>query len=420
MTEKTLKILIKEANQQVLEIMLNSDLFWIGIKPSLEAVPGMQSNTILHAGPPIKWERMCNVQKRGIIGGILHEKLAKTEEEANQLIIRGEIDIQAANDLGVVGPGVGITTSSMVVHICEDRKNGKQGYCIPYEGRSGLSGGGVYNDEVEKNLQTIENVLAPAVDKVLQKYVGINVKSIIARGFQMNDEAHTRQVAMDLIIANELFQYLVRADLEKDVLYKSVEMIGKTERWFHPLGMASSMAILNGIKEVEYSTVVTAMAGNGVEMGIKVSSLGDEWFTAPAPQIQGKYLSTHWGLDNAIPWIGDSCVTEAVGMGGMAAAAAPAVAWLLGETIEDAVNQTEKMKNICVGINHNYPIPYLEFTGPPIGIDMRKVLETGISPICHGGIISKKGGQIGAGKAIMPLDLFKKAFYAFAKKYGLV
>jgi len=410
---------IEEANKKALDLMLSAEIYWVGIKPAIEVVPGMKKNTILHAGPPVKWENMCKVQRKGIIGGILHEGMAISEDEALNLIKKNKIEILSANDLGVVGAGVGIVSSSMVVNVCLDKNTGEKGYCIPFEGRVGLGAWGVYNKEVEKNLQIIEKVLGPSVDKILEKNGGINIKRIIAQGMQMNDETHTRQVAEGLILASEIIPLLVKSDLDKDTLIQCIDIFTKTERWFHPLGMASAMAILNGIKNIEYSTVVTTMCGNGVEYGIKISSLGDRWFIAPSPMLQGKYFSTKWGPEDAIPWLGDSCLVEAVGLGGFAAAAAPAVLRLRGGTINDAIQQTEEMKNICIGINNNYPIPLLEFSGPPIGIDIRKIMQTGITPVSHGGIISKDGGQLGAGIARLPMKLFEDALLAFADKYKM-
>jgi hypothetical protein len=415
--QKNMKILIEEANRKVLDIMLSAEPYWVGMRPAIDAIPGMNCNTILHSGPPIEWERMAEVQKKGIIGGIRHEGLASTNEEAVRLIQDGQIEIRAAADLGVAGPGVGIVAPSMPVNICRDMTTGKEGYCIPFEGRVGLGAWGVYNDEVERNLRSIEDVLAPSVDRVLTKSGGINVKRIIAQGLQMNDETHTRQVAEGLLLVSEIIPLLVKSDMEKDLVIQCMDTLISTERWFHPLGIASSMSILAGIKGIEYSTVVSVMCGNGVEFGIKISSLGDKWFTAPSPSLFGKYLSPRWGPDDAIPWVGDSCVTEAVGLGGFAAAAAPAVVRLRGLTYRDGVQQTEEMKNICIGINHNYPIPLLDFSGPPIGIDIRKVVQTGIVPISHGGIISKEGGQIGAGATRLPFECFTKALYVFAETY---
>lgn len=410
---------IDEANNKVLDTLLEGDLHWVGMERAIDVVPGMKENTIMHGGPPLEWESMTPLTQNGIIGAIFHEGFAGKREEAIKLVEREEIKIVSANDMGVVGVGVGIVSPSMVVNVCRDLKTGHEGYCISFEGRSGLGAWGVYNEEVEKNLQFIRNVLAPSVHEVLQDNGGINIRSIIAQGMQMNDETHSRQVAQGLILVSKIVPLLVKSNLKRDILNQCVDILVNTERWFHPLGMASAMSLLQGVKNKEYSTVVTAIAGNGVEMGMKISSLGDKWFTTTAPKPEGAYLSPEWGPEDALPWMGDSCITEVVGMGGFAAAAAPGVVRLRGGTIADAVQQSKEMKAICVGINHNYPIPLLDFTGPPIGIDIRKVVETGITPVLHGGIISKKGGQIGAGMARMPMELFKEALFAFAEQYGL-
>jgi hypothetical protein len=420
MSAKNIKELIREANQRALDRLLSADAIWTGISPAIEVLPGVGRDTVLHSGPPIEWERMSILQKKGIIGGILFEKLADSEKEAQKIIEKGNIKVGAANDFGVVGAGVGIVTPSMMLNVCEDKNSGARGYCAIWEGRAGLGTWGLFTDETRENLQMIQSTMGPALNKILQDCGGIPLKSIIARGLQMGDEGHTRQVAQGLILASEIVPHFLRSDLPKEIQIQCSETIIKTDRWFHPLGMASSMAILNGIKNIEYCTLITGMAGNGVDFGIKVSALGEKWFRAPAPAIQGKYLSTRWGPEDAIPWLGESCVTENVGLGGISAAAAPLVLRLRGGTLQDAIKQTEEMRAVCIGTNHNYPIPTLDFAGPPIGIDIRKILDTGISPALHGGIISKEGGQIGAGSARLPIECVQSAFYAFAEKYDLI
>jgi hypothetical protein len=378
----------------------------------------MQKNTILHSGPPIEWERMCMIQGKAIIGGVLHEALANTEEEAVGLVQDGKIDLKPANDLGVAGAGVGIVTASMMVNVVKNKVTGAEGYCCPFGGRADLGTWGVYNEEIESKLKLVENFVGPAVDNVLRECGGIELKSKMAQGILMNDELHTRQVAAGLILFNEIIPLLVKADFDRDLLIKCVEFL-RTDRFFHSLEMAVAISILNDIKNVEYSTIVTAMAGNGVDFGIKVSALGEKWFTGPSPLIYGKYLSTKWRPEDANPWLGDSSVMETIGLGGFAAAASPTVIQLRGGSLEDAIQQSEEMRAICIGANDNFPIPILGFIGPPVGIDIRKVLEIGVTPLCHGGIISKEGGQIGAGSARIPLGCFKKALYSYANKYNL-
>jgi len=410
--------LSEEANQKVLNRIISADPVWTGIRPAIKVVPGMKENTILHSGPPIEWERMCMIQGKAIIGGILHEGLADTEEEAARLVQYGKIDLKPANDLRVSGAGVGIVTASMMVNVVKNKVTGAEGYCCPFGGRADLGTWGVYNEEIEGKLKLVENFVGPAVDNVLRGCGGIELKSKMAQGILMNDELHTRQVAAGLILFNEIIPLLVKADFDRDLLIRCVEFL-RTDRFFHSLEMAVAISILNGIKNVEYSTIVTAMAGNGVDFGIKVSGLGEKWFTAPSPLIYGKYLSTKWRPEDANPWLGDSSVMETIGLGGFAAAASPTVIQLRGGSLEDAIQQSEEMRAICIGVNDNFPIPILGFIGPPVGIDIRKVLEIGVTPICHGGIISKEGGQIGAGSARIPLECFKKALHSYAKKYNL-
>jgi hypothetical protein len=241
----------------------------------------------------------------------------------------------------------------------------------------------------------------------------------MAKGLQMGDENHTRQIACSLCLIGEIIPMLFRSNLDIKVLTRVSEMFLGTERWFHPLGMAGSMASIRGIKGLEYSTIVTSIAQNGVQTGLKVSGTGEQWFLADAPGMEGEFFSSKWGSADAVPYMGDSTVTEVMGMGAFAAAAAPNVLRLRGGGFREAIAQSEEMKKICAGVNHNYPIPLLDFTGPGIGIDIRKVLDTGITPICHGGIISREGGQIGAGAARFPMKVFVEAFYGFLKHYGI-
>ncbi|MBO4379007.1 MAG: DUF1116 domain-containing protein, partial [Clostridia bacterium] len=198
-----------------------------------------------------------------------------------------------------------------------------------------------------------------------------------------------------------------------------VELLYGTVRFFHPLGMAAGMSLLEGIRDVPYSTVVTAMMGNGVTYGIKIAGLGNQWFTAPAPMLEGSYVSINIDMNDVLPWIGDSCMLEACGLGGSAAAAAPAVMRAQNLTIEDGIERSREIEQITLATHKYYLIPALDYQGSPLGIDMRKVLKTGIQPVVHGGMISKSGRRLGAGVAHVPMACFEKACYAFGEKYGL-
>ena len=318
-----------------------------------------------------------------------------------------------------IGAAAGIVTHNMVVNVTEDVVHGNKAYCIPFEGRNGLGAWAMWNPEIEKNLLEIEDFFAPIVDFVLKKYGGINVRNILAKGMMMGDESHTRQAACGNMLVSEIVPMLLDADeIPVKDMKRVVEMFVGNERWFHPLGMSCSLASKRSIKGKEYCTIVTSIAQNGVETGIKVAGLGEQWFKTAAPRFVGTLFSTQWTLEDSVPYMGDSTATETYGMGAFSAAAAPTVLRLRNGGWREAKAQSEELRTICAGTNKNFPIPLLDFTGPGMGIDIMKVVETGITPICHGGIVNKTGGQIGAGAARFGTDHYVKAAYAFLDKYG--
>jgi len=412
---------IEEANKKVIDIIHNTDPYWVGVKPAKECVPGIEDGMVMHSGPDIPWERMCETQKQGGINGCLYEGYAKDEDEARKLLEKGEVRFVSANDFHLVGPGSGITTPSMAVNIVEDKNTGFRGFCPPFEGpnRGGLAGWGIFNESIREHLDMVHDIIAPAMTKVLEANGGMAMRKIFTRGVEMGDELHSRQDATGLIATNELMKMLFEAPLTDDERKKCVDLLYGTVRFFHPLGMASAMSLLEAIRNVDYSTIVTSMVGNGVDYGIKVSGLGTTWYNAPSPKITGEYVASDVNADEVLPWIGDSCILEATGLGGFAAAAAPAVMRSLDKTLNDGIEQTLSMSEITVCENANYLIPALNYRGTPTGIDIRKVIDTGIEPIIHGGMISTTGKRLGAGIAKVPYKCFEKALEAYGDKYGL-
>jgi len=415
------KIKIEEANKKVIDIINNTDPYWIGVKPAKDCVPGVEDGMVMHSGPDIPWDKMCATQQQGGINGCLYEGYAKNEDEARKMLEKGEVRFVSSNDYHLVGPGSGITTPSMAVNIVEDKNTGFRGFCPPFEGpnRGGLAGWGIFNESIREHLDMVHDIIAPAMTKVLELNGGMAMRKIFTRGVEMGDELHSRQDATGLIATNELMKMLFEAPLTDDERKKCVDLLYGTVRFFHPLGMASAMALLEAIRNVEYSTIVTSMVGNGVEYGIKVSGLGTNWYNAPSPKITGEYVASDVNADEVLPWIGDSCILEATGLGGFAAAAAPAVMRSLDKTLQDGIEQTLEMSEITATENVNYLIPALNYRGTPTGIDIRKVMDTGIEPVIHGGMISTTGKRLGAGIARVPYECFEKALIAFGDKYGL-
>jgi len=164
--------------------------------------------------------------------------------------------------------------------------------------------------------------------------------------------------------------------------------------------------------------MVSAMARNGTDFGIRVSGLGDRWFTAPAAVPDGLYFAGFSAAD-ANPDIGDSTITETAGIGAFAMAAAPAITTFIGGTADEALNATLEMYEITVAEHSHYTIPALGFRGSPVGIDIAKVVELGLTPRVNTGIAHREAGigQVGAGLVRPPMVIFEEALEAYAKQY---
>lgn len=408
------------ANEKAVGCIIDSDPVWVDILPAGEVVKGLSDYTIIHSGPPIAYDDMVMLHKRGLVSACLFEGWAKEEEEAVNLIRSGKLKIMSALDTNTVGAGTGIITKSVAMIVIEDRRTGIRAATFPAEGafQGGFCGWGLYSKEIAENLRFMKDELFPVLKKMLQEYGPVPIKPILAESMQMGDENHTRQTAADLLFEHQVLPKLIKMDISKEKLHPVINYIVNTPRFFHCYGQGASRSAMLSAADCEYSTMVTAVCGNGVDFGIKVSGLGDEWFCATAPMMKGRYTSSKYTQKDQLPWIGDSCVVECAGMGGMAAAASPIVCSLRGLSAKEAVKLTRQMEKICISHNPNFPIPNMDFDFLPVGIDIRKVLETGTAPEIHGGMFNYEGGLIGAGSARVPMECFEKAMEAYGKKYG--
>ena len=410
---------INAANDRAVRCVLDSEPYWVDVQPAGACVEGLGDHMILHSGPPVDYEDMVMLHRRGMVSAMLFEGWAKTEAEAVARIRAGEVKIESALDHNTVGAGTGIITQSVMMNVIEDRTSGKRACTFPAEGafQGGFCGWGLYSEGIAENLRVMREDLFPLIREMLQKRGGLAIKPILAEGMQMGDENHTRQTAADLLFDKQILPDLFALNRPKEDIMKVVRYIVDTPRFFHCYGQGAARAALLAADGTPYSTVVIAVCGNGVNFGIKVAGLPGEWFLAPAPMMEGRYTSTHFTQKDQLPWIGDSCVVECAGMGGFAAAASPITCNLRGMTLMEAIAQTREMERISIGKNPNFPIPNLDFDCLPVGIDIRLVLKTGISPAIHGGMFNYEGGLIGAGMARVPMACFQKAMKAYAARY---
>jgi hypothetical protein len=272
--------------------------------------------------------------------------------------------------------------------------------------------------EVLARLRWLAEVLGPALSGALQAHGGVALKPLIGRGLAMGDEMHQRNVACTSLLIRTLAPALARTARNAETLAAALDFMAANDQFFLNIAMAMGKAIMDPVRGVAGSTVVSAMCRNGTDFGIRVSGLGDRWFTAPVEMPRGLYFPGFSAAD-ANPDMGDSTIVETIGLGGFAMAASPAVAGFVGAgSAADAIEHTRRMVEITVARNPDWSIPALDFAGVPTGIDIRKVLETGIAPTINTGIAHRKPGvgQVGAGVVNAPLACFERALLAFAEE----
>jgi hypothetical protein len=410
---------IAAANEHVVELMLDAwdHVVWVGNATAIDVVPGMTKRTVLHAGPPIPWRRMCSSMRKGVVGALLFERLAETAEDAVALVESGEITLAPCHEHRTVGGMTGVTSASMPMHVVRDESRDIEAYCRMHERKRALQWG-EHDQDVLRQMRWMAEVLGPALDAAVRSRGGLPVKSIVARAIQMGDECHNRNLAATSILVRELVPDLLAQSLKPGDLRDVARYLREDDGFFLHINMASGKVIAEAATGVEFSTVVTTMARNGVDVGIRVSDSGDQWFTGPAGMLKGSYLSGY-GDDDVDADMGDSAIMETFGLGGQIQACAPVFQQIVGGTVQDAIAHTQEMLEISFGRNAGFAIPVMDFVPGPLGIDVLKVLETGATPLIDSAMAAKKGGFAGAGQVRVPIECFQEAFRAFAAKHQL-
>jgi hypothetical protein len=403
---------IDAANAEVVARVQRGQAVLRGMGIARQVIPGMHDRLFLHAGPPVTWERMCGPQRGAVMGTLIYEGLAKDEAEAARLAALGEIEFAPCHHYHSVGPMAGIVSPSMPVFIIENKAFGNLAYCTQNEGLGKVLRYGGMGPEVTARLKWMETDLYPALDRALQSLPdGIDIKSIIAQALHMGDECHNRNRAGTSLFLRAILPALARTSRDNEVLAKVIEFIDRNDHFFLNLSMPTGKALLEPAEGVPGSSIVTTMARNGTDFGIRLACAPTRWFTAPAGVVQGLYFPQYSEKD-ANPDIGDSTITETAGYGGMAMAAAPAIVQFVGGSPQLATQTTLEMYEITFGEHKNLTIPALNFRGTPLGIDVRRVLETGILPQINTGIAHKDPGigMVGAGILRAPQKCFDDAF----------
>ncbi|MGA2261640.1 MAG: DUF1116 domain-containing protein [Acidobacteriota bacterium] len=408
---------IARANQKAMKIILGGMPHLVGLERAIDVIPRMKRHLLLHAGPPIAWDRMCGPMRGAVIGALLYEGQAKTAEDAELLAASGEIKFAPCHEHDAVGPMAGIISTSMPVFIVKNEPYGNFAYCTMNEGLGRVLRYGAFGPSVIQKLRWMEDTLYPALKRAMGKLGSIDLKSIIAQALHMGDEVHNRNRAATSILYRTLAPAIVTTCDHAATVAEVLEFMNHNDHFFLNLSMPASKVTLDAARGIKNSSVVTVMSRNGTDFGIQLSGTGRQWFTGPADVPDALFFPGYSRAD-ANPDIGDSAITETNGLGGFAIAAAPAIVQFVGGHAEDALDTTLQMYEITAGENNTYQIPYLDFRGSPTGIDVIKVIETGILPFIDTGVAHKQPGvgQIGAGVLKAPAEPFKRAFEGFAKR----
>lgn len=408
---------VDEANAQALERMLQGEPKLVDVMPAGEVIDGLAEHTLLHAGPPIEWDRMCGPMRGAVAGAIVYEGWARDLEAAFEMAASGAIGLAPNHHYDAVGPMTGITTRSMPVFVVENTRFGNRAYCTINEGLGKVMRFGGNDASVIARLEWLRDELAPLLAAALAHRGPIDLKSIVARGLTMGDEMHQRNAACSSIFLREIAPAMACASGDQEPLSEAFTFLAGNDQFFLNVAMAMGKAITDPVMGIPGSTVVTAMSRNGADFGLRVSGAGERWFTAPVEMPEGLYFPG-FSEQDANPDMGDSTILETVGLGGFAMAASPAVAGFVGAgSPSDAATFTAAMGEITVGRNPEWSIPALDFSGVPTAIDIRLVVETGVVPTINTGIAHREPGvgQVGAGVVRAPLACFEQAVRTIAQ-----
>ena len=410
---------INAANQEVIAKIKAARPFWIGVKTAKDVIPEFaKGKVLLHAGPPIVWNDMTGPMQGACIGASFYEGWAKTEEEARTLLASGEVTFIPCHHVNAVGPMGGITSANMPVLVLQNREHGNYAYCNLNEGIGKVMRFGAYGPDVQERLVWMRDYLAPILNEAVESVPeGIDLTALMAQAITMGDEFHQRNIAASALLTKTLAPHIMKQKRDVEALAKVMTFLSATDQFFLNLAMAYSKSVMDAAATIGKGSIVTVLTRNGKDFGVRVSGLGDKWFTAPVNTPQGLFF-TGFTQDDANKDIGDSAITEAFGLGGAAMIAAPGVTRFVGAGgFDAALDVSEEMSEIYLDNNDMLQIPTWDFKGACVGLDIRRVVETGITPLINTGIAHKDPGigQVGAGTVRAPLECFEKALVALAE-----
>ena len=414
---------IEDANRLAYERYLAAQPRLVDLVLAKQAIPGLAEGErrILHSGPPIAWVDMCGPQQGAITGAILYEGWAQSLEAAEKMAAAGLVALEPCHAHGAVGPMAGIISPSMPVWVVENADRGNRAYCNLNEGLGKVLRFGANSPEVIERLRWLGSEFFTTMQTAIRGLGDANLKPLMAQALHMGDELHNRNAAASGLLFKRLTLALLASKLDRGVVQRALGFVAGNDHFFLNISMAACKAMSDAAHGVPGSSMVTVMARNGVNFGIRLSGTGERWFQAPANPVDGLYFPGYT-VEDAAADLGDSAITETNGLGGFAMAASPAIVQFVGGSPADATANSRRMLSITLGSNPAFTLPALNFGGTPAGIDARLVIDSGVLPIINTGIAHRKAGvgQIGAGITTAPMACFNDAIAALAAELDAV
>lgn len=405
---------VDQANAEVLRRLDQGVPQLVGIA-TVADVPGYGGRTLLHCGPSISYGEAPDPLQRSMRAAAVAEGWATDPADAHGLLSDGAIALAAANEHDTVVPMASAVGPSQPVLVVDNAEGGTRAYSPINQGPGDVAWFGRDTDAAIARLEFLTTTAGPALAAVLEAAGPLDVLAVAAQGITMGDDLHMRTQAATNLLTRTWLPHI--AALPDALRGPFAGFLAGNHLFFLNVAMAAAKSLQLHARQVPGSSIVTTMARNGTTFGIQVGD-SPTWHTCPAPPVGDGLYYGGFGPETSARDIGDSAVLELTGMGGPAAGGSAAVAAFLGGTMAAAAAATDAFRVICAGTSSRFTLPPLEFAGTPLGVDVRRVVETGITPKITTGILHVDAGtgQVGAGVATAPIECFSAALRELADR----
>jgi len=251
---------VERGNETALSRLMAADPVLVDVRPARDVLPAMTGRTLLHAGPPITWPRMCGPMRGAVTGALCYERWAKNAADAEALAAAGEIAYAPCHHAGAVGPMAGIVSPSMFVLVVENRAHGNRAFATLNEGLGRVLRYGANDEAVIARLAWMEEVLGPALSEAVHRIEGgLDLRGLIAQALQMGDEGHNRNRAGTSLF----FRAVARPLLDSGLSRERLAAASPDVLVMHPGPMNEGVEIAPDVA-TDPRSVITDQVANGV------------------------------------------------------------------------------------------------------------------------------------------------------------